>query len=74
MLWDGLETGVQWLLAEGLVMYWSITAASRAHERIVTSRAAASRSRNDANLVAAKHRDPQVSGMIDDVGRVYRWR
>ena len=74
MLWNGLEPGVQWLLAVGLVMYWSITAASRAHERIVTSRAAASRSRRDANRAEAKHRDPQVSGMIDDVGRVYRWR
>ena len=32
------------------------------------------RSRRDADLAAAKHRDTQVSGMIDDVGRVYRWR
>ena len=64
----------QWLLAVGLVIYWSIAAASKAYERIVTGRVAASRSRRDADLAEARHRDTQVSGMIDDVGRVYRWR
>ena len=41
LLWNRLEPGIQWLLAMGLVMYWSIAATSKAYKRIVTSRAAA---------------------------------
>ena len=74
MLWDGPETGTPIAARREPVMNWSTTSASKAYERIVTGRVAASRSRRDADLAEARHRDTQVSGMIDDVGRVYRWR
>lgn len=72
MLWEGLNHGVQWLLAVGLVVYWMITALSKAHERYVTVRTAATRSRRDANLAEAKHRDTLVSGMLREAGSDYR--
>lgn len=73
MLWDGLDHGVQWLLAVGAVAYWMITALSRAHDRYVAVRTAATRSRRDADLAEAKHRDTLVSGMISQARSDYRW-
>lgn len=68
-----IEPGVQWVLAICLGLGWLITAVSKAIERIVTSRAVATRSRRDADLAEARYRDEHLSLMMDTARRDHRW-
>lgn len=60
MILDGLEPGVQYILAISLATYWLLTGSARAYERVTLSRTAARRSARDADLAEAKHRDDHV--------------
>lgn len=76
MIWNGLEPGIQWLLALALAARWILTGVSMAYERFVTSHANARRSRRDADLNEAKHRDARVRvdmlGALGTVGQAWR--
>lgn len=64
MVLGGLEPGVQYILAIGLVVYWMISSVSRAYERVTRSRSEASSSRRAADLAETRHRDAQAAGLL----------
>lgn len=55
MLWDGLDTYAQWVLAGGLALRWLVTGVSRAQERWTRSHTDRRKSAAESALEAAKH-------------------
>lgn len=68
-----IHPAIPWILAIAAAVRWLVTAGSLAYERVITARAARERSRRDADLAEAKHRDAQVALMMETAGRDHGW-
>ena len=68
-----IHPAIPWILAIAAAARWLVTAGSMAYERVITARAVRERSRRDADLAEAKHRDSQVALMMDTVRRDHGW-